>query len=270
MPNVSSVSSVEEGVSPSPIPSASSHDEGAGDSRLIVTVNPPDIVTGVGETIPSLDIFAPADASQSLLDALAPRISLVTWPEQTLVDTEQVAMLAVDERSPSSIELRPKTPLADRWYAVRVAGLPASLALPRFVQSKKLADGVSVWRFRTGSGPVVSSMELCEKEGRQTGSVTFSERIDPGRLPSASIAFDRGDCHYLPPPIVGTPDKAADQTTKIVHFTCDTVGDVTVTWRSGATAASGSANAVPSATYRLRRSAMEDVGDSCWRLMADI
>jgi hypothetical protein len=97
----------------------------------------------------------------------------------------------------------------------------------------------------------------------------FSERIDPGAAPEALLTFDRRDCRYLPPQIVGTPDKANDPTTATIRFTCDTVGDLTVGWKAGAMAAGSSTIAVAVTSLSFTKNS-ESVGDSCRRLAGDI
>jgi hypothetical protein len=232
--------------------------------ELLVNMEPFDMMTSTAESVPTVSVFAPRPAIA--LEALSSRVHLITWPEQVEVDVDKIRVPAEDDRRPSTLHLKPKTKLSDRWYALRVDPLPKPLHHPTYARAKKLADGSAISRFRPGSQPLVAWVELCEKAGKQTGALIFSERIDPGASPETLLTLDKADCRFLPRPVTGVLDKSVDMTTNALRFTCDTPGDLKVTLKSGATAAA-TKSLVPETSVTLQKAGMEPVGDNCMRLV---
>jgi hypothetical protein len=239
-----------------------------GEGVVLLTVSPADMSTSTGATNPTVAVHAPAKLGEGF-KVLSPALHLVTWPEGTDVPVDLVLSESADGKSPATVDLIPKAPLSDRWYAVRVDSPPAGFGLPQYGALKRNADGSVLSRFRPGVSPTVAWVETCSKGGTVTGAVVMSERVNGGADPSALLSFDRADCRYRPQPTSGVPDKDADYSVGSLNFVCDKPGDVTVRLAAGATAAADAKRSVGAGTYVLNSAKLEPMGESCSRLVVD-
>ncbi len=216
--------------------------------------------TSTGDTPPTVNVIGGAADATKLSD-LTKVVQLVTWPEMTVVSTAVSVTKSSSAQQPSTLAVVPSSPLADRWYAVKIGKLPAGFAFHTYSPLKLLPDGARVSRFKPTSEATVAWVELCTKGTKQRGSVVFSERVSPGSSPELLLAFDKTDCRYVAPAAAPAPEKAAAPTVASILFECDSIEDVTVTLGGGAASRSGVP--ISSRAFTLTRSTLTPMGPSC-------
>jgi len=117
------------------------------------------------------------------LQALAARISLVTWPERGAVPFDRSITPPLGAAATQRvITLTPRGALANRWYAVLLGDLPPPLSYHPIVPGN-LQEGT---RFRPLSAPRVLLVEVCDIEEPARLNVAFSEPLAaPASAPDA-------------------------------------------------------------------------------------
>jgi hypothetical protein len=145
-----------------------------------VFFEPVDMTSAVGAS--PLQVAVHVNQGGTITDAtfasLASQVSLVEWPEMKEVPAiKQVKRLSGEVAIAGYVTVVPSRPLADRWYALKVASMPPGLAWPTFAAQRAMADGAAISRFRTGSDPQVASVRACDKNGQTLLIVDFSERV---------------------------------------------------------------------------------------------
>jgi hypothetical protein len=143
-------------------------------------LEPMDMSSNVGQSPiqMTLHVSQGGRVSDELLAELPDQLSLVEWPEMTAVAVvKRTARAPEGAAVAASVAVIPARPLADRWYALRVARLPAGLSWPTFAPHRSLGEG-AITRFRVGSDPQVASVRICAKDGASALIVDFSERLE--------------------------------------------------------------------------------------------
>lgn len=157
----------------------------AGGEGMVLTAEvwtePADLSTGVrngGLRIGARSLSYPIPRKH--LEALASRVRLVTWPEVAQVDSE----VTIVEGATSYIEVVPRTPLGDRWYALATSlpPFPGDLLVPPRFQwagefGVELATGERAARFSVASEPFIAILALCQTPNRELVRVRFSEPV---------------------------------------------------------------------------------------------
>lgn len=141
-----------------------------------VFATPGDMMTSVATTLPRVVIRGLATTDGAKANSVEPFVSLVTWPE--LAAVSGVTKATRPDGTDFAVELSTTGALPDRWYAVRISGLPTGVRIGEGVHGKKLADGSHVVRFRPGSDPVVSNIQYCaKKDGKHSMLIAMSEGV---------------------------------------------------------------------------------------------
>jgi hypothetical protein len=163
--------------------------------RPTVWFDPSDYTTSVGNAPLRVRIEVLAGSvSERSLSELASTLTLNTWPELSPVPS-RTSVVREDSQSSGSViyhvEKVPNSPLADRWYALRVGALPAGFEWPTFPSHISLPDGAIVSRFRVGSEPRVFGVRKCQRRTASEIFIDFTELVENDQ--SASIDVLQGD-----------------------------------------------------------------------------
>jgi hypothetical protein len=181
---------------PAPSPNAE-----PGRLRPGVQMVPPDMTSSVGNTPLQILVYNGGEAvGKEILDELAKRVRLVTWPENIPVDVTTVIQDFAPRREnnfpvygSATISVRPSGPLADRWYFLHLASLPSSVRIASAVHISTLPDGRVGARFGTGSDPRLAWVRRCTRQGEGKIAVDFSESVDASS-PTAVRVQVAGKC----------------------------------------------------------------------------
>jgi hypothetical protein len=200
-----------------------------------------DLGTDIAETIPRVAIEnAGNPLDRAVLDGLALATNLVTWPENVTVsaaaDVQNIpAGVAEKANYRAFIYLRSQVPLTDRWYALRVSMLPSGLHWANQQSNLAQADGSLLARFRPGSDPVMTDIQMCAVAANQAIRVTFSERMTATTPLDSSVHVSSGDASV---------DCAADSNP------IPTDGAFSVSWKCAALDPSAQTRIHPEKTFK--------------------
>jgi hypothetical protein len=122
-----------------------------------------------------------------VLDALAGRVWLKTWPEaQRVAITTQAAPGLFEFQK--LLKVTPADPLDDRWYELGVDELP-----PRIIPAAIQPDGAIAARFRPGTHPRVAKLTLCgATDDALSLIVAFSEPVTCAAAPADVVSLAVG------------------------------------------------------------------------------
>lgn len=147
--------------------------------KVSLWLEPSDGFTSVGDS--KLTLGVSGSPSQSVLDDLAGRLSLRTYPELGAVPVSASTYLATDTdagQTTARVELSPTGPLGNRWYVLRVSSLPPDAEWAPGSLPIVLSDGSFGARFRPDSFPRVWGVTSCSKsDGSEAVSILASERM---------------------------------------------------------------------------------------------
>lgn len=164
---------------------------------------PMDQTTAVGPTGLQVIVDNGGEAvGAPLLDAIATRIRLVTWPENAPVSMSTVAQDFEPRRENGNqvygtaiIRVTPRSPLEERWYFLHLGEVPRGVEAAGGVQLTKVSDGRPGARFAVGSDPRMTWLHRC-MSGPMAAKVLvdFSENVRIAAERSVSIGSS-GSCH---------------------------------------------------------------------------
>jgi hypothetical protein len=179
--------------------------------------DPVDLTSGVdGNAAVSVrvdNLGQPVDPG--LLAEIATTLRLVRWPSGELIpakiqttNADDLPDAAEDRpkgaplvttarigagRSEASVTVVPDATLAAGWYALQLDATPGAARWP--AEAVKVDDGgdVTLSRFHVGSNPLVTSVQLCEKEdNKQVVLIDYSERVRPRNGNALGLAHQDG------------------------------------------------------------------------------
>lgn len=137
---------------------------------------------------------------QERLRALGERLSLVTWPEGTPVPGTAGTRAESATARYARVLFTPNAPPQDRWYLLRLNGLPDGFVMAGGTHS--LPDGTWGVRFRTGPELILQAAHACRDKDGLVVWAGFSERVSAAPLPGALQVIQGGQplaCAFPPP-----------------------------------------------------------------------
>ncbi len=147
---------------------------------LSVWLEPEDGRTATGDARVAVGVAGAPDPS--LLEDLAARVTLVTWPELA----EVAASVEPRIGQSTGVRVEPSAPLAARWYALRVSSLPPALRFSSLDGTLTLADGSVVSRFHPAPLPRLWRVDFCSIPGGTKARVEATEVVH-AEAPAGSL-----------------------------------------------------------------------------------
>lgn len=148
-----------------------------------VGLQPPDLSTATGRTIPSL-VFGPEAADLAALVLSEPtRVTLRTFPEDRPVEVELLEGSTGYGNVTTTVVVQPRETLEDQWY-----GLSVDVPAPVFGGSGR--DGRVIARFRPDSHPVFQGMTAGTVDGERVLEAHFSELVRASLPPTEWRIWD--------------------------------------------------------------------------------
>lgn len=172
-----------------------------------VGVQPPDLSTATGRTVPSLVFGAAAAATVDAVISEPWRVELRRMDSDSPVEVDLTRGSQGYGQVDSTVVVLPREPLRDGWYSLNV-----DLPLP-LLGTTRGEDGRALARFRRDSHPVVQRVDVSSGEGSSEVSMAFSELVLPSVRSGEWRFFDgRGELRCAPAEPV-LPDSPLDRLT---------------------------------------------------------
>jgi hypothetical protein len=172
-----------------------------------VSIDTADVTSALGDALPSVLVHGAVPASKEL-DEIALSVRLETWPEGQRLPL-RAALEATSPTSGWTIRFKPQSALPDRWYAIVVPPLKSGFSWTRSPLVDRQADDVTRVRFRPGSDPRLSWVELCRKGDAIRGAAVYSEALPIGTVTMLSgDAQGSSGCQPGPLPVPANASKA--------------------------------------------------------------
>lgn len=153
---------------------------------------PPDHTTNVADRALGLSVYSysPERSRSEILTELEASLELVEWPSASPVPAHVSHDVSVPPYQ-MQVAIEPDDPLREGWYALRLR-----MPVPgiRFnVLGSEVLDGRPTSRFRVGSEPLVTRIELCEKaDARSKLIVSLSEYVRATKPLDATVVVTGG------------------------------------------------------------------------------
>jgi hypothetical protein len=168
--------------------------------------------------------------SDEFLKEMAGRLTLSTWPELRIVETDVSIKNAVDPKQMdngaqiqplATIHLHPVVPLPDRWYIVTLEKTDKVELRSLYTHYMTLADARHGCRFRTGSEAAIWGIRYSRKGPDDTVvMVDFSERVSSALMREIHLGQNgkmSSTCEVLEPT---AEQSAAMPSFKTISFRC--------------------------------------------------